>query len=170
MQYARVSNELVTALSPTLTTACTTMCGDVVAIGWSYDGNAFTPPPPAPPTPPPPPPPIPVTQEAANAALAAGLAITSTGTPAVSGTYSLSTQSQAYINGLMSSILASGTFFNGATTQVFYDAANNAHTFPNVTVFKDFALAVGNFVDQVTLYGLSNGTQGSLPSNQVIIP
>lgn len=169
MQYAKVVNGVVTLLSPTSTKFCNILCGSAVAIGWLYNGNAFTPSSSPPPTPTPPTP-IPVTQQAADAALLAGLAITSTGSSAVNGTYALTTQSQAYINGLMSSILANGTFFGGATTQVFYDLANNPHTFPDVTVFKNFALAVGNFVDQVTLYGLSNGTQGSLPSNQVTIP
>ena len=111
-----------------------------------------------------------IAQAAAASALASGLQISSVSHPEINSTYALTDNAQTYINGIMSCILSTGGFFSGSSTQLYFDIAGNAKIFTNTTVFKDFALAVGNYVNAVTQYALSGGTQGSLPSNQVAIP
>ena len=116
-----------------------------------------------------PPTPAQVAREAAAAAMVAGIQISSVSTPAINSTYALTDSAQIYINGIMACILATNGFFNGASTQVYFDISGNAKVFPSTTVFKDFALAVGDYINAVTQYALSGGTIGRLPSNQIAI-
>ena len=143
-------------------------CGSMVIAGWNFDGNAFTPPPPVVPTPPAPTP-AQVAQAAAQAVLNEGIAITSTGTPAVSGTYSLSQETQNLVVAVATAINTSGGSFPGGVSALpWADASGAEHVFPNVTVFKEFALAIAGYVGAIDVYASSGGTTGTLPTSNAV--
>lgn len=131
-----------------------------VGIGWTYSNGVFSPPVTPPPTP----------QQLATAAMAAGLVVTSTSTPALNGTYGLDSNSQQNVIGTVTAILLTGNFPNGQTTMPWVDQNNVAHMWPSTTEFKAFATAFSTFVSNVALYAASNGAAGSIPSNEVTIP
>lgn len=135
---------------------------DSANVGDTYANGVFTPAvAPAQPAPT-------ATQEAA-AALAVGLAVTSTGAPALDGTYSLNQTNQNNVNATVTYILLNGTFPGGGTTMPWIDQNGDAHVFQTIASFKAFATAFANYVAAVALYAASNGTVGSLPSNAVTI-
>ena len=143
-------------------------CGSMVVAGWNFDGNAFTPPPPVIPAPPAPTP-AQVAQAAAQAVLNNGIVITSTSTPAVNGTYSLSQETQDLVVAVATEINTSGGSFPGGVSSVpWADASGTEHVFPNVTVFKEFALAIAAYVGAVDVYVASNGALGSLPTSNAV--
>ena len=112
--------------------------------------------------------PTPVTvtiQQSAAALLASGLAITSTSTPALNGTYPCDSNATAEIDAQVSSILLNGVFTNGATSIEWLDVSGAAHAF-SVSNFKAFATAVAAFVT-----ACDEGALGltALPSNAVTI-
>jgi hypothetical protein len=112
------------------------------------------------------PPPTPAT--IAAAALSAGLAVTSTSTPAVNGTYALDPVTQSKIAAMVLTIQVNGTFPNSMTAYP-WPLLNGAFvTFPNVTVFKDWATALSNYVAVLDLYAA--GAPGvALPSASTTI-
>lgn len=128
---------------------------------WVEIGDAVSMPEPTPPSPAP--------QQTAANAIAAGIALTSTGTPALNGQYPCDATAQAKVNGVVTCIVVNGTFPNGASTLNWYDTSGVAHVFPDVTTFKNFANAFINFVALVTEYSDSNGAAGSIPSNAITI-
>jgi hypothetical protein len=105
---------------------------------------------------------------AGSAALAAGITITSASAAAINGTYSLSPSSLSNINAVATYILLGGTFPGGAATMDWVDQAGAHHTFPNVAVFKTFAMSVADFVAQVSLYIDSGGARGAIPASNAI--
>lgn len=131
-------------------------------IGWTYVNGQFV-------APPVPTPPTPTAAQQAAAALNAGIEITSTSTPLLNGTYSTSPESSANVNAVTTYILLTGTFINGATQMPWYDMDGNQHIFPSVDEFKAFATAFANYVAAVSIYGISGGAVGPLPSSQVTI-
>jgi hypothetical protein len=64
----------------------------------------------------PPPPPAPTLAQQAQAALTAGIAITSTSTPALNGTYAIDVGSQMKINSVALFVAVNQKFPGGATT------------------------------------------------------
>lgn len=104
----------------------------------------------------------------AGAAFAAGLAITSTGTPALNGTYAIDPATQAHIQAEVISILLNSTFADGSTTVVWPDMAGNTHTFGSIAEFKQFAAAVAAYV--AALFKVGNGTLTTLPAATATIP
>jgi len=107
---------------------------------------------------------------AAGNAINAGIILTSTGTPALNGTYAVNQAAQANINAISTYILVNGNFPGGGSTLPWYDTSGVAHTFPSTAAFQDFASAVATFVAAVAIYANSNGESGSLPSNALTIP
>lgn len=105
----------------------------------------------------------------AGVAIAAGIEITSTSTPALNGTYPLDPASQANINAVITYILLNGTFPNNAATLNWYDISGTSHTFPSIAEFKAFSTATANYVTTVIEYGASGGTSGSLPALPITI-
>ena len=78
-----------------------------------------------------------------GAILAAGLALTSTGTPALNATYGVDDATYGLILGEMIYILNSATFHNGTTTNLKWMTINGAIvTFPTIAKFKAYAGAV----------------------------
>lgn len=103
-------------------------------------------------------------------ALAAGIVLTSTGTPALDGTYSVLPDAQSKITSealYIQTTAAQGgaKFSNGLTTRGWSDATGTSHTFPSTNSFISFAEAVAQYVDAVSAW---DGT-GSAPSNAATI-
>ena len=113
-----------------------------------------------------PPSPAQVISAAAAAALAGGLAVTSTGTPALNGTYACDSNTTANINAEITSVMLNSTFADGTTSLAWPDTSLALHTF-NVTQFKAFATALAAFVSGVRKYAM--GINSSLPSSSVTI-
>lgn len=82
--------------------------GVTPAPGWLYDGTTFT----APPAP------TRTLAQQAQAALGAGLAVVSTGTPALNGTYALGSTTQLRMASLLQYYDKFGTFPNANASQV----------------------------------------------------
>ena len=105
---------------------------------------------------------------AAEALIASGLTVTSTGSPAINGTYSLSPAAQSAYDSVMMYIQVHGTFPRGMTTTSWPDIHGDLKVFPNVTTFTAFATAAADFIDQVDDY--ANGVAGTtLPSSSITI-
>ena len=99
----------------------------------------------------------------AQAAFGAGLAITSTGTPALSATYPVDATTQAHISAEMIALLnSSGTAFaDNSASVVWPDIEGLDHTF-TIAEFKPFALAIGAYV--AALFKVLNGTLAAMPA------
>ncbi|MDR3562046.1 MAG: hypothetical protein P4N59_11510 [Negativicutes bacterium] len=112
--------------------------------------------------------------EAAQAALATllakGLTITSTGTPAVNGTYAVNQTVLDNISGIEVAVLANGSFLTGAT-QPFVLQNGSEVIIPSVAVFKEIATAIGVFYDEAVLAAQAQAAGGTAtwPSSSVII-
>ncbi|MDB5777622.1 MAG: hypothetical protein JWP38_3755 [Herbaspirillum sp.] len=105
---------------------------------------------------------------AAQAALTAGLAVTSTGTPAISGTYPLDALTQQEITSVIVFIQINGDFPGGTSTYPWDDISGTPRNFPNIAVFDEWATAIANYVAAIKLYGA--GTPGSaLPAASITI-
>lgn len=164
--FAQITNGVVSDVSNTQADETWLPCGDMVTVGWTFTGNAFIRPAPTPPV-------LTPAQQAvvdAQNAISAGINLTSTATPSLNGTYGVGASNQLEINGLVTGIMVTGTFPNNSTTYLLHDKAGNAHTFPDVATFKNFAVAVLNFVAPISQYAASGGAVGSIPSNNITIP
>ncbi len=163
MNYATITNGIV---SNVYVADAPLVSGDPLVttqgIGWAYLNGVFTAPeiPSSPPLTP---------QQQAYQAIADGLTITSTSTPALNGTYALDTVSLSDMNGLVTGIMLNGSFPSGQSTYIYHDSSFLPHAFPSIELFKSFATAVLNFSSQVIQYAKSGGTLGSIPSNQITI-
>ena len=127
-----------------------------VVPGWSYAGGVFTPPAAAP---------VLTLAQRAWVAMAAGLTITSTGTPALSGVYTVDITAQV-ITSQVTSILLNGTFADGTGSVAWPDTSGALHTF-TIAQFKVFATAVAAYV--AALFKAINGISTTLPSGSVTI-
>jgi hypothetical protein len=104
--------------------------------------------------------PAPTLAEQALTLLNGGVAVTSTGMPARSGTYSADANTQQEILGEMVSILANGTFTDGTDTIAWPDGAGATHNF-DLPGFKELSTVIGAFA-QPCLRIIRTGT-GTLP-------
>lgn len=100
-------------------------------------------------------------QQVANA-LNGSLAITSTGTPVLSGSYAVSTDMQNKINAIITFISINGTFPEGSTTYEWPDITGTLHQIPSIVEFKLLATAIANYVNLLDLFALGVGS--SLPA------
>lgn len=109
-------------------------------------------------------------QAAYPVAVAAGLTVTSTGTPAVDGVYALDPNSISNISYEAQHISTFSAFTNGTTTGMVWPLANGTFvTFPNTTVFLNFAKAAAQFMSQLKQYTV--GVSGvAAPSAAITIP
>ena len=117
----------------------------------------------------PPPPPAPTPASKAVAALEAGIQVVSTGTPAINGTYSLMPGSISNVNATTTYILLNNAFPGNMSAMPWFDMSGTAHTFTDVTVFKNFATAYAGYVAAIQLYADSNGTIGAIPTLPITI-
>ncbi|MDE1906632.1 MAG: hypothetical protein KGH75_09310, partial [Rhodospirillales bacterium] len=114
------------------------------------------------------PPPTPTLAQQAAAMIAAGLGITSTGTPALNGTYSVDATAQHNIQAVQIYIQANGKFPGSSGTYAWLDKAGAPHAFPTVAEFTAFATAVADFVADLQMI-IYTGT-GTLPADTATIP
>lgn len=104
--------------------------------------------------------------EQAKAAMVGGLAIVSTATPALNGTYAVDRLSQMDVIAIETSLSAGKGFPGGAATFNYPDASGAMHSFSEAN-FTDFAAAVRDFV-----YGCNAviaGSSTTLPASTVTI-
>jgi len=94
------------------------------------------------------------------------ITITSTATPALNGTYSLTPAMVAGIQGQVAAVALNATFADGSAALSWPDASNAMHSF-DVAQFKTFAQAVGNHLSLSAIYmcGL-----GAAPPTTATIP
>jgi hypothetical protein len=108
-----------------------------------------------------------------SAAIAAGIVIASTSTPALNGTYALGPSDTANIGDEAQFITIFSEFTNGATAAMTWaDASGATHSFSSTSQFMAFAKAVAQYVSalKMTLATLRSGGTAAWPSNQAAIP
>ncbi|WP_297478413.1 hypothetical protein [Ferrovum sp.] len=105
-----------------------------------------------------------------QAAINGGIVLTSTGTPALNGTYSVTTTAQHNISGVMSGIANGLGLPGGGSTFQYQDMSGKLHAW-SATAFPELARAVRDFVYNcdVTLTTIQAGGVATFPSNQVTI-
>ena len=106
-----------------------------------------------------------------NTAIGAGLAITSTGTPALNATYALDATSQAQLYQIAIYAQTFGVFPNGQSTMAYPDATGAPHTF-NPTQIANLLKAVAPYVSSLntTLATIEAGGSASWPTPSATIP
>ena len=128
---------------------------------WALKNGSIVAVPPTPPT---------LAQQAA-AALGAGLTITSTGTPAINGTYAIASGipfGREDIGTEAQFVSTFSEFTNGAQTLEWPLLNGTFVTFPSTASFMNFAKAAAQYYAAVKAVVAAG--QGSFPSNQVTIP
>lgn len=115
----------------------------------------------------PPPPPAPTLSQMASSALSAGLAVTSTSTPAINGTYSVDPAAQGRMAAISTFILVNNAFPSGASAFPWIDTSGGVHLFPTTALFQQFATAAANYVAALDLIA-ATGT-GTMPPNSITI-
>lgn len=103
----------------------------------------------------------------AAAAVEAGLTISSTGTPAIDGTFAIDPAMQGKIAAVEVYILKNSTFPGAASTYPWPTIAGAFVTFPSTTVFQNWATEIANYVSALDIIIASDS--GSLPSASVMI-
>jgi hypothetical protein len=104
--------------------------------------------------------------QSAQSMLAAGLAIVSTATPALNGTYAVDQVSQMDIIAIETSLNAGKGFPGGATTFNYPDMSGVMHAFSESS-FTNFAAAVRDYV--YALKSVIAGSSSTLPAASVTI-
>ncbi len=101
---------------------------------------------------------------------AAGVAVTSTGTPALDGTYSILDRDISNITALATGIAAGKPLPGGGSTFNYPDITGAAHAF-SAANFLNFGTAIEDYVYNYreTLLTLLGGGSGSLPSSSLTI-
>lgn len=109
----------------------------------------------------------PVTPAAiATAAFGAGLAIVSTSTPALNGTYAVSQLNQMDIIAIETSLNAGKGFPGGATAFNYADMSGTMHAFTAAN-FSDFAAAIRDYV--YALNSVVAGASTTIPASTTTI-
>jgi hypothetical protein len=105
-----------------------------------------------------------------QAALAAGIAIVSTATPALAGTYAISDAQQSKITGITAGINSGKGLPGGGTTFNYPDAAGAMHPF-GAADFLNFAKAIEDYVYALihAEAALLGGHAGTWPAQPVTI-
>jgi hypothetical protein len=96
-----------------------------------------------------------------------GLAVSSTSTPSLDGTYAVAGQLQAALQAEINAVALNGSFADGSATLDWPDIEKVLHAF-DVTQFRALAAALANFVVLCTLYGM--GISTTAPTNSATIP
>ena len=104
-------------------------------------------------------------------ALASGISITSTGTPALNAIYAMTPQAQNSAAGIAASIASGQGLPHGADTINWPDVAGGLHAFNSVQ-FVAFADAIRNYVYDLGVAEaiLSAGGTAAWPSSSATIP
>lgn len=128
-------------------------------IGWAYNGSTFTGPTP----------PAPTLAQQGAALINNGLTITSTGTPALDGVYTVADSvpfGRQDIANEAQFVASFQEFTNGGTTLAWPLLSGAVVTFPSTAEFMAFAKAVAQFRAAILAAVATNGT---LPSNTTTI-
>jgi hypothetical protein len=104
--------------------------------------------------------------QSAQSMLTAGIAIVSTSTPALNGTYACDQLSQMDVIAIETSLNAGKGFPGGATTFNYPDVGGGMHAFSEAN-FTDFAAAVRDYV--YALKSVIAGGSSTLPASSVTI-
>jgi hypothetical protein len=115
--------------------------------------------------------PILTPQQQYSAAISAGVVVTSVSTPALNGTYGVSTNDQSNISSEALFIASFQEFSTGVDTMGWADSSGVVHTFPDTTTFMAFAKATAQYVSacKQTLIVLTSGGTATFPSNVISI-
>lgn len=113
-----------------------------------------------------PPTPTPTLAQQAQALLATGLEITSTGDGALDGTYPCGAAIQLQVNSEVTSILLNDTFTDGSTSLAWLDASGAPHEF-SIAQFKTLATALAAFA--TGCIRCVTGQSTALPSSSATI-
>lgn len=133
------------------------------AQGWTYNGGAFAAPPP-----PPPPSAVQLASSAYAALIAGGLTVTSTGTPALNGVYSITADSQTAISTEAAFVSVFSEFTTRGTTNLPWQFLDGAFVqFPTPAGFLAFAKAAGQFIAAAKLAAAQGA---AMPPASVTIP
>lgn len=100
-----------------------------------------------------------------------GVQITSTGTPAINGTYAVSAEAKANLTGIVSGLSALQGLPGNADTFLYLDASRTPHAFDSAQITA-LARAVRDFIyaaDIAEATALAGGSP-AWPSNQITIP
>lgn len=109
-------------------------------------------------------------QQLGAAAIKGGIAVISTGSPDINGTYPVDRTTQVKLNSAITYIMLNNAFPPAqASSMPWYDAEGNIHTFTSLATFKSFATAFADFVAHIDIYVSSGGEVGSIPSNEISI-
>lgn len=109
---------------------------------------------------------VPLVQRAVEA-LFAGVAVTSAGTPALNGTYSMDPAALNRMAGTSIYIAVNGKFPGGVTTYTWVDTGGTPHVFPSTAVAQAFFTAIADrasVLEQIVATGA-----GTMPSGGVAI-
>lgn len=104
--------------------------------------------------------------QSAQSMLGAGIALVSTGTPALNGTYACDLLSQMDIIAIETSLNAGKGFPGGVATFGYPDASGVMHSFSEAD-FTNFAAVVRDYV--YALKSVISGARTSLPASNIII-
>lgn len=115
--------------------------------------------------------PAPTADQTYAAALAAGITVTSTSTPALNAVYSINLQAQGNVAAIAASIGAAQGLPDGATTVNWLDSAGGSHAF-TAAQFLALADAIRNYVYNllITDAALNSGGTATWPTATATIP
>ena len=104
------------------------------------------------------------------ALIAGGLTITSTGTPAINGTYGTAASDQANFNAVQTYVLTTGTLQQ--TPQPWFLQNGTPVMIPSAAVFREISTAVANFVTNAKVAAAESAAGQSVtwPSSSVSVP
>lgn len=107
-----------------------------------------------------------------QAAIIAGLTITSSGTPSLNSIYAIDPGTQAKIEAVALYIAVNGKFPAGQTSLAWADLSGAVHGFPTTAQFQAFATAVGDYVANLDLTQatLLAGRAANWPASSATIP
>jgi hypothetical protein len=101
-----------------------------------------------------------------------GVAVVSTATPALSGTYACDPSAQQVLSAITAGLDAGRGFPGGAASFAYSDVTGAAHEFSAQSDFLNMAAAIEGYVYQFTiaLSALVGGQTAALPAPQLAIP
>jgi len=96
-----------------------------------------------------------------------GIAITSTGSTSLNGTYATNAAAQSNLLAIQVYLQANGKFPGSSGSLLWLDANNNPHTFTSTGQFTEFASAIADYVADLTLISMTGS--GTLPPSTTTI-
>ena len=104
----------------------------------------------------------------ANGIMGAGLSVTCTSTPALTGTYPCDATTQNKLSNVALYVQANGKFPANLTEFPVFDISGTVHLFPTTAEFLAFVTKMGDFITELDLY--AGGAVSSAPAQPITIP